>query len=223
MSNPICLIPPSTSRTANATDTQTFNSIFTVWGSPAQLLTWSALSLTTACNMQGVYCDSNGLVVSLSLTSLGPSGSFPSQLSSLFFLTNLVLGTMGLTGTIPPQLSTLRSLRVLQAGNNKLQGTLPPELSTLSYLTNLQLKSNQLRGSIPYAWGGLRSLYTLQLSYNQLTSSIPSSLRSWMYLSLYLDGNAAMCGSYQGYGSQSGTNIGYSCISSGEFDCCIVT
>lgn len=204
---------------ANADDTTTFNFIYSSWGSPPQLFSWSALSGTRACNMQGVSCDSNGRVVSLSLSS-GPSGAFPAQLSSLYYLTQLAFGTMGLTSTIPAQLSTLGLLRVLQANNNRLQGTLPPQLSNLNSLTQMQFGNNQLRGSIPYAWGALNNLNQLQLSNNQLTSSIPSSLRSWVFLSLYINGNSAMCGSSQGYGSQSGTNIGYNCYNSSECSCC---
>lgn len=202
---------------ANADDTTTFNYIYASWGSPPQLFSWSVLSGTTACNMQGVSCDSNRRVVSLSLSS-GPSGAFPAQLSTLYYLTQLGFGTMGLTSTIPAQLSTLGLLRVLQANNNRLQGTLPPQLSTLNALTQMQFSNNQLRGSIPYAWGALNNLNVLQLSNNQLTSSIPTSLRSWVFMSLYINGNSAMCGSSQGYGSQSGTNIGYNCYSTGG--CC---
>ncbi len=128
------------------------------WLSSEPLSTW-----------HGVFTDSNGSVVRLSLTVNGLSGSI-SDLSPLTNLTALELNNIELTGAIP-DLSALTDLSVLTLHNNQLSGQIP-DLGALSKLANLDLSDNQLSGQIPDL-SGLTSLTVLNLNENSLSGSFP--------------------------------------------------
>ncbi|KAJ3069131.1 hypothetical protein HDU99_003014, partial [Rhizoclosmatium hyalinum] len=131
-------------------------------------------------------CDANNKITSLSVIN---KGSFPQLQISQFFaltrLTSISLQSIGLTGSIPELPSNL--LRV-NFKNNNLKGSipsLPPGLISLdlslnqligsipdlpSTLQSLTIWNNQLTGSIPTLVAGMT---TLILTQNQLSGSIP--------------------------------------------------
>ena len=130
-------------------------------------------------------------VTTLDLSSLGLTGSIPTELGSLSNLSRLYLSGNQLTGSIPTELSSLSNLTVLWLYSNQLTGTIPKDLGSLSNLTELYLDSNQLTGNIPAELGSLSKLKQLDLRSNQLTGSIPKELSSLSNLtSLKLTGNS---------------------------------
>ena len=132
---------------------------------------------------EGVSTDSDGHVVSLDMSFLGPrlrtwAGRLPRELGSLSRLVVLNLEEVqtasgGLTGEIPRELGNLTNLRVLHIGFNTasdgLSGEIPSELGNLVNLTSLSLAWNQLTGNIPPELGKLVNLTVLRLGFNQLT------------------------------------------------------
>jgi hypothetical protein len=79
-----------------------------------------------ACNKEGVTCNGNGQVTSISLQA------------------------KGLSGTIPPDLGFLDRLVTLDLSNNRIGGQLPAELG-FAPLQSLDVAENQLIGGVPGA------------------------------------------------------------------------
>ncbi|KQK03912.1 probable LRR receptor-like serine/threonine-protein kinase At3g47570 [Brachypodium distachyon] len=133
------------------------------------------------CRWRGVSCLPRhahaGRVTTLSLASLGLTGSIPAVLGNLTFLSSLELSGNALTGAIPPSIGGMRRLRWLDLSGNQLGGAIPPEaVAPLTNLTHLNLSRNQLVGDIPPELGRLAALVDLDLSRNHFTGSIPPSV-----------------------------------------------
>lgn len=79
------------------------------------------------CQMEGVYCNSAGNVVNITLSSMGLRGTIPDELGYLRHLKHLNLSDNALTGFLPSDLrwSPLESLDV---SGNSLEGFVPPML-----------------------------------------------------------------------------------------------
>lgn len=115
---------------------------------------WNYFLVSPCYSWSHVICDhKDGNVVSLSLGSIGFSGTLSSSITKLKFLTKLDLH------------------------NNNLSGELP-DLSSLVNLQNLNLTRNKFSGSIPASWGKLSNLKYLDLSSNNLSGKIPEKLFS---------------------------------------------
>ncbi|CAI5517087.1 unnamed protein product [Closterium sp. Naga37s-1] len=149
---------------------------------------------------QGLVCDSDGGIVSITLNSSGLAGSIPKAIFTLTSLksldlshnylngsipqslgsanqvTSLNLSGNNLEGLIPPTLGLLTSLASLHLGSNALDGTLPMELTFLSAISYMNLTGNRVRGRIPGGISQLSELAFLDLSGNQLDGSIPVSI-----------------------------------------------
>ncbi|KAI3970079.1 hypothetical protein MKW92_014557 [Papaver armeniacum] len=137
---------------------------------PTRLLsTWN--QSTDCCTQwEGIGCDSNGRVITVSRT-----GSFSTE--------DDIVNTF-ISGTISPSLGKLKFLRHLGLSNLRLLGgPIPSELGKLSNLTTIFLNSNQLEGSIPASFQNLRKLNGLYLSENRLSVYDPHRC-----LSTYLSG-----------------------------------
>ncbi|XP_066391025.1 protein STRUBBELIG-RECEPTOR FAMILY 3-like isoform X4 [Miscanthus floridulus] len=76
------------------------------------------------------------------------SGSLPSTLSSLTFLTSMSLNSNHLTGAIPDVFSALTGLANLDFSDNNLTGPLPPSMGNLTALTSLHIQNNQISGTL---------------------------------------------------------------------------
>ena len=93
------------------------------------------------------------------------------------------LSSLGLSGTIPSELGNLSSLSRLRLNQNELTGTIPPELNSLANLGTLNLSHNRLTGEIPSEFGDLVNLgvlylcllYTSPIPRDGLLSRMPSS------------------------------------------------
>ncbi|CAK7328538.1 unnamed protein product [Dovyalis caffra] len=116
-------------------------------------INWDPNLVSPCFSWTYVYCR-NGHVVSLSLNSLGFSG------------------------TLSPAITKLKFLVSLELKNNNLSGPLPDYLGNMVQLENLNLASNKFGGSIPITWGQLSNLKYLDVSSNNLTGRIPEKLFS---------------------------------------------
>ncbi|KAI3790753.1 hypothetical protein L2E82_04031 [Cichorium intybus] len=130
---------------------------------------WNLFFVSPCYSWSHVICDhKDGNVVSLSLGSIGFSGTLSNSITKLKFLTYLDLH------------------------DNNLSGELP-DLSSLVNLQNLNLKRNKFSGSIPSSWGQLSNLKYLDLSSNNLSGKIPEKLFSTPVFNF--TGTSLACGS----------------------------
>eukprot|EP00873_Tetraselmis_striata_P014364 jgi/Tetstr1/434628/TSEL_023719.t1 len=168
---------------------------------PSKLASWLQEG-NTACDFEGVDCDSTGVVIEVWLYNnqltgpLPPSwsaltrltqlslhdnhltGPLPPSWSALTELSGLYLDNIQLTGPLPPSWSALTGLECLWLYNNQLTGPLPPSWSALTWLTQLHLYTNHLTGPLPPSWSALTGLIELPLDTNQLTGPLPPSWSS---------------------------------------------
>lgn len=118
------------------------------------------------------------------------TGSIPSSIGDLPYLTTLSLYTNQLTGALPPEIGNLTRLKTLYLCCNQFSGEIPDTLQYLQSLEYLHLQDNRLSGSIPPSLSGLSNLKELYLDGNQLTGSIPADLETLSSLqTLRLDRN----------------------------------
>lgn len=143
--------------------------------SSSQLGDWNP-NMVNPCTWSNVMCDPNNNVVSLSLSSMGFSGSLSPKIGILKTLTTLSLQGNGITGKIPEDLGNLSSLTSLDLENNRLTGDIPSSLGNLKNLKYLTLSHNNLSGTIPDSLASLGNLINLQLSSNQLSGQVPKQL-----------------------------------------------
>lgn len=88
------------------------------------------------------------------------------------------LASVGFSGTLSPSITKLKYLVSLDLHNNNLSGSLPDYISNMTNLQYLNLADNNFSGPIPAKWGQLSNLKQLDLSSNDLTGSIPVQLFS---------------------------------------------
>jgi hypothetical protein len=140
-------------------------------------------SVGTECSWYGVICDEKeNHVTELDLNANRLSGTIPSEIGDLGYLTILLLGNSGdvggyrynqLTGDIPAEIGNLVNLTELDFSYNQLSGEIPTEVGELINLTILDLRVNRLSGPIPVAIGNLEKLTQIVLSSNMLSGPIP--------------------------------------------------
>ncbi|XP_056696801.1 probable LRR receptor-like serine/threonine-protein kinase At5g10290 [Spinacia oleracea] len=159
--------------------------------SSGQLLDWNP-NMVNPCTWSNVMCDSSSNVVSLTLSSMGLSGSISTKVGTLKTLTTLSLQGNRITGKIPQELGNLSSLTNLNLEKNRLTDEIPSSLGNLKNLKYLTLSHNNLSGTIPDSLASLDNLINLQLSSNQLSGQVPQQL---FQISQYnFSGNELSCG-----------------------------
>ncbi|KVH20893.1 Concanavalin A-like lectin/glucanase, subgroup [Cynara cardunculus var. scolymus] len=111
---------------------------------------WNDFLVSPCYSWSHVICDhKSGNVISLSLGSIGFSGTLSRSITKLKFLTNLDLHDNNLSGELPDYVSSLVNLQNLNLSRNKFSGSIPTSWDQLSNLKYLDLSSNNLRGKIP--------------------------------------------------------------------------
>ncbi|CAN8291385.1 unnamed protein product [Cochlearia groenlandica] len=126
------------------------------------------------CSWNGVTCDDQNLVVSLSIPKKKLSGHLPPSLGLLSNLRHLNLRSNELSGYLPPELFQARRLQSLVLYGNSLSGSIPNEIGELKLLQILDLSRNSINGSVPDSILRCDRLRSLGLSKNNLTGSVPS-------------------------------------------------
>ncbi|XP_022158822.1 probable LRR receptor-like serine/threonine-protein kinase At5g63710 isoform X2 [Momordica charantia] len=91
---------------------------------------------------------------------------------------SLSLGSVGFSGSLSHSITKLKFLASLDLQNNNIVGVLPDYLANMTHLQNLNLANNNFNGPIPVAWGQLYGLKHLDLSDNNLTGEVPAQLFS---------------------------------------------
>ncbi|KAK9096593.1 hypothetical protein Sjap_022090 [Stephania japonica] len=134
--------------------------------SPSQLRDWNR-DQVTPCTWSNVICDAGSHVTSVSLSSMGFSGTLSPAIGVLKSLSTLTLQGNGITGVIPSEFGNLSSLTNLDLENNNLSGEIPSSLGNLEKLQFLILSRNNLSGKIPDSISNLPSLINLYVNYNK--------------------------------------------------------
>jgi len=134
------------------------------------------LSNKSICEWQGVKCNSNKQVVTLSLGFNNLTGHIPDSIKKLTELSYIFLYGNKLSGSIPNSIGDLTKLTILVLAKNQLSGSIPSSISNLTKMQWLYLQNNKLSGSIPSSIGNLHDLKALYLSQNSLTGEIPKSI-----------------------------------------------
>ncbi|KAF9608250.1 hypothetical protein IFM89_008535 [Coptis chinensis] len=169
--------------------------------SSSQLSDWNQ-NQVNPCTWTNVYCDSNNNVISVTLSSMGFSGSLTPRIGVLKRLSTLSLQGNGITGEIPVEVGYLLNLQNLDLENNRLSGQIPPSLGGLRKLQFLSLSHNNLSGPIPESFANLPSLIRVQLDSNHLSGQVPAKL--FQVPTYNFTGNDLNCG----------TNFSLRCASS---------
>ncbi|XP_052188970.1 probable LRR receptor-like serine/threonine-protein kinase At5g10290 isoform X4 [Diospyros lotus] len=155
-----------------------------------QLANWNPYQVSP-CSWFKITCDGNN-VISVSLSSMGFSGTLSPKVGVLKTLRTLSLQGNRITGKIPKEFGNLTSLTTLDLENNSLTGEIPPSLGNLKNLRFLTLNQNNLTGTIPDSLSHLPNLIILQLASNSLSGQIPEHL---FQVSKYnFSGNQLNCG-----------------------------
>ncbi|KAF8037517.1 hypothetical protein BT93_B0420 [Corymbia citriodora subsp. variegata] len=113
---------------------------------------------------------------SLSLWTTNFSGSLPTSLGNLAFLSKFDISQSNLSRNIPSSIGNLTQLIMLNFQDNKLSGEIPSSVGKLVQLSYLYLGMNLLSGEIPNSLIKLTNLTSLDLHGNQLTGQIPTEI-----------------------------------------------
>ncbi|ONK81573.1 uncharacterized protein A4U43_C01F30690 [Asparagus officinalis] len=195
---------PSTS--LNPTETQAlFDIRSSLRGLPGSTFfsSWDSSPSADPCtSFSGIICspdpsDSTLRVTALTLgtgleNSPGLEGPFPTSISNLTSLTELVINPGRISGPIPESVGLqCRRLRLISISNNLISGPIPASLAGLTELHTLDLSHNQLTGPVPVALlTALPSLKVAVLGYNNLSGALPASMSRSSMLHLDLARNS---------------------------------
>ncbi|XP_055801798.1 receptor protein kinase-like protein ZAR1 [Solanum dulcamara] len=143
---------------------------------PSEFLSsWSEFD-SSACHWNGITCDENQKVTSISLSAKNLSGYIPSEIGALSSLSILSLSYNDFSKPIPIHLFNATSLHSLDLSNNAFTGFLPQQITSLINLQHLDLSANFLNGSLPQDLTHLTHLTgTLNLSYNRFSGQVPAN------------------------------------------------
>ncbi|KAB1669805.1 hypothetical protein ES319_1Z008800v1 [Gossypium barbadense] len=142
---------------------------------PQKMLKTNWSTATSVCNWIGVTCGSrHQRVIALNLSSMLLTGTIPSQIGNLSFLTSLDLMNNSFYGFLPDQFTNLHRLKHIDLSWNNFYGEIPYSFPKLQYLS---LRNNIFAGEIRSdMFEHLPRLQVLSLTLNKLSSEIPMGL-----------------------------------------------
>jgi hypothetical protein len=131
------------------------------------------------CTFSGISCNSQKRITVLDLSSLGFSGTLPSNFLALSQLERLLLRNNDIGGRLPTKLPP--KLIHLNLERNRLHGPLPMHLMEMEMKTpllqRLILSDNILTGNIPFHLCQLTHLRALNIARNRdITGTLPACL-----------------------------------------------
>ncbi|KAF9193380.1 hypothetical protein BGZ51_003431 [Haplosporangium sp. Z 767] len=104
-------------------------------------------------------------------------GPLPSGLMQLKQLTELSIANNDFDGELPKGLFTyLPRLRVININQNGFTGQIDPDIGSLNELLEFSARANEFRGTIPKGFGNCKQLQSLNLGDNHFIGEIPDSL-----------------------------------------------
>ncbi|RYH18868.1 hypothetical protein EON65_26795 [archaeon] len=154
----------------------------------------SSVSTTDPCedDWEGVFCNCtvtspvNCDIVQLNLTFHNLTGSLPSTLNQLTYLTVLDLSFNHITNTLPANLGDISSLQLLNLCTNSIMGSIPSNWSTLYDLVIFDVGFNNLNNSIPAGlFDRMDKLEAIVVNDNFLTGKLPDNLSRLTSLALF--------------------------------------
>ncbi|KDD73990.1 hypothetical protein H632_c1672p0, partial [Helicosporidium sp. ATCC 50920] len=165
--------------------------------SPTACQAWRSLSTAQGvdvsgdlCGLDGSFCNVDGELEQLDLSSMGLSCSFPAaQLATFTSLQTLLLNDNDLWGSFPAAMSSLAAslldLETLDlSGNADLSGDAGGEAGGLCMLAQAGLRDfaaegNSVSGSVPACLlNATSSLYSLRMANNSLFGALPETAGS---------------------------------------------
>ncbi|KAL2652608.1 hypothetical protein R1flu_020736 [Riccia fluitans] len=120
-------------------------------------------------------------ITQINITSIGASGTVPSEFGTLDRLTALDISNNSFRGELPQSLASIRTLRELNCANNKLFGVLPEfkENTSLLNLEILSLRNNTFTGNLSSLFSALgpkSAISKIYLGYNNFTGTLPKEI-----------------------------------------------
>ncbi len=145
--------------------------------------TWTGVT----CVNQSAPFPMNTTIGSLTLSNTGLTGSLPTAIGNMAFLTSLDLSRNALQqANLPSQLGLLQSITFMDLSHNSFGGSLPSEIFNNFLLVELNLQNNLLTNQLPDNMNLAQVLQSLNFSNNNFTGTVPSTICSDAVLT-YLD------------------------------------
>ncbi|KAG5232699.1 clavata1 receptor kinase family protein [Salix suchowensis] len=129
------------------------------------------------CNWTGVWCNSEGFVDRLHLSSMNLSGNVSDHIQELRSLSFLNISCNMFDSSLPKSLGSLTSLKTIDVSQNNFIGSFPTGLGMASGLTSVNASSNNFSGYLPEDLGNATSLESLDFRGSFFVGSIPSSFK----------------------------------------------
>ncbi|XP_057545967.1 probable LRR receptor-like serine/threonine-protein kinase At4g37250 [Amaranthus tricolor] len=147
---------------------------YSILSDPLSVLdSWNYLD-QTPCAWNGVACNPDLQVISLTLPNNQLLGSIPSDLGLIETLLHLDLSYNFFNGSLPVTLFNASNLQVLSVSSNEISGDIP--VFSHSSLSFLNLSDNAFVGPIPVNFSSaFQNLTVLSLKENYFSGDIPSS------------------------------------------------
>lgn len=120
----------------------------------------------------------NNSIGALILSGVGLTGSLPSQIGNMPFLTLFDISNNSLALSIPSAIGGLVNAQAVDLSSNSFTSSLPVEMFNMQQLVNLSVAQNQLVGSIPEQVNLVQFLESFNIASNQITGTVPSQLCS---------------------------------------------
>jgi hypothetical protein len=137
---------------------------------------WSSNATNcNVCTWTGVVCNAAGRVSALNLGFNNLTGTIPSTITQLSFLTKINMYSNNFaTGPLPTFLNSLPLLEYVDLGDNNYTGTIPTTYGSVANLRTLYLDNNTLTGTLPSTLVNA-PIVTMWLNNNNLSGCIPSN------------------------------------------------